>query len=191
LQRDRNPDHYLDDAHYESRPSVWVELLDGWKDGMLELVELPTDDEQHDNISVFWKPETPPKAGDPIHLHYRLHWSNSAPFPSQLARCVATRIGQEGWDGSRRQAEIYRFSVEFEGDVLARFGPDESGATPDIKAVHATVEDALVERVPGTKRWRVVFGVKLLDKEPADLRLAIRTKAGVVSETWSYRFKPD
>ena len=50
LQRDRMFDHYLDGVHYERRPSLWIEPLDDWGDGAVQLVEIPTDDEFHDNI---------------------------------------------------------------------------------------------------------------------------------------------
>ena len=38
LQRDRNFDHYLDGVHYERRPSLWVEPLDNWGGGTVQLV---------------------------------------------------------------------------------------------------------------------------------------------------------
>src|SRR5690606_23294473 len=42
LQRDRAFENYLDGVNYERRPSVWVEPLDGWGAGSVQLVELPT-----------------------------------------------------------------------------------------------------------------------------------------------------
>ncbi|HEY9548397.1 MAG TPA: glucan biosynthesis protein D, partial [Kiloniellaceae bacterium] len=63
LQRDRNPDHYLDGVNYERRPSLWVEPLEPWGHGAVQLVEIPTDDEIHDNIVAFWVPRDPAEAG--------------------------------------------------------------------------------------------------------------------------------
>ena len=64
LQRDRNFAHYLDDGvFYERRPSVWVEPLDPWGEGALHLLEIPTDDEIHDNVVAYWVPEEPVTAG--------------------------------------------------------------------------------------------------------------------------------
>jgi periplasmic glucans biosynthesis protein len=58
LQRDRDFVHYLDDGvFYERRPSVWVEPLDGWGEGAVHLVEIPTDDETMDNIVAYWCPK--------------------------------------------------------------------------------------------------------------------------------------
>src|SRR5919205_3734035 len=70
-QRDRNFDHYLDGVGYEKRPTTWIEPLSGWGKGVVELVEIPTDDEIYDNISAFWLPESPPKAGDALGFRYR------------------------------------------------------------------------------------------------------------------------
>ena len=55
LQRDRDFVHYLDDGvFYERRPSVWVEPLEPWGKGSVQLVEIPTDDETSDNIVAYW-----------------------------------------------------------------------------------------------------------------------------------------
>ena len=61
-QRDRDFDHYLDGVGYEKRPTAWVEPLGGWGKGMVQLVEIPTDDEINDNICAFWLPEKPAQA---------------------------------------------------------------------------------------------------------------------------------
>ena len=43
LQRDRIFDHYEDDGvFYNKRPSVWIEPLDAWGRGSVQLVEIPT-----------------------------------------------------------------------------------------------------------------------------------------------------
>ncbi|WP_289508119.1 glucan biosynthesis protein, partial [Escherichia coli] len=49
LQRDRDFNNYQDGVHYERRPSLWVEPLEGWGEGAVQLIEIPTDDEIHDN----------------------------------------------------------------------------------------------------------------------------------------------
>ena len=58
LQRDRSFEHYQDlDLAYELRPSYWIEPREGWGEGGVGLVELPTDDETNDNIVAAWTPE--------------------------------------------------------------------------------------------------------------------------------------
>ncbi|MEQ1611898.1 MAG: glucan biosynthesis protein D, partial [Hyphomicrobiaceae bacterium] len=74
MQRDRGFDHYQDGVAYERRPSLWVEPVGGWGRGSVQLIEIPTDDEIHDNIVAAWVPAEPVKAGRSLDLAYKLHW---------------------------------------------------------------------------------------------------------------------
>ena len=102
LQRDRVFDHYGDGVMYDKRPSAWVEPQGGWGKGAVELVEIPTDDEIHDNIVAMWVPQTPARAGTQVDLAYKLFWQADEPYPTPLARCVATRLGNGGQPGQPR-----------------------------------------------------------------------------------------
>ena len=80
LQRTRDFDEYQDlEAHYERRPSLWVEPIGGWGRGVVQLVEIPTLEEIHDNIVAFWVPEAPVEPGSEWPLAYRLHWCAEPP----------------------------------------------------------------------------------------------------------------
>ena len=83
IQKERYFASYQD-AHrqYERRPSLWIEPIDTpnspdnsiWKEGSVELIELPAPDEINENIVCFWRPKEPL---GPIILHaysYRMHW---------------------------------------------------------------------------------------------------------------------
>jgi len=81
-QRDRAFDHYQDDGvFYDRRSTCWVEPIGDWGPGMVQLVEIPTDDEIYDNIVAYWLGEKPVKAGDEVSLNYRLHWVKDEPYP--------------------------------------------------------------------------------------------------------------
>src|SRR3989344_236147 len=55
MQRDRQWSNYEDvEARYERRPSAWVRPLHDWGAGRVELVQLNTPDETHDNIVAYW-----------------------------------------------------------------------------------------------------------------------------------------
>ena len=73
LQRDRNFSDYQDlDLAYELRPSYWIEPHEGWGEGRVELVELPTADETNDNIVAAWAPKDGLDAGKSLAYGYRI-----------------------------------------------------------------------------------------------------------------------
>ena len=113
MQRDRDFEDYQDDgAFYNRRPSIWVEPRGNWGAGAVQLVEIPTDDETHDNIVAYWRPDGEIKSGDRLRFDYRLYWQDSEPkYPKRLAKVVATRMGRGGIPGqtpAAQQAQIRR-----------------------------------------------------------------------------------
>jgi len=189
LQRDREYENYLDGVNYEKRPSLWVEPLDDWGPGAIQLVELPTDDEIHDNIVAYWRPEEPARAGSFYRLRYRLHWLGDEPYPAKVARCVATRIGRGGQPGKPRPKGVYKFCVEFAGSALDPLWGDSVKAEPVVSASSGTVSGAFMEPVPGTKRWRAIFDLTPNGSDPVELRLYIRGNGDALTETWLYQFR--
>ena len=88
MQRKRKFADYQDlEAHYEKRPSAWVEPIGDWGQGVVELVEIPSQKEVNDNIVGFWRPHDPLKAKSEYTMNYRLHWCWSAPGTLPVARC--------------------------------------------------------------------------------------------------------
>ena len=124
LQRDRNFDHYQDGVRYELRPSAWVEPLRRLGPGAVQLVELPTDDEIHDNIVAMWVPEAPTKAGDALALRATActGWPTSR---SRAARRASSRRGSAAAasPASRGPKGVRKFMVEFLGGPLHRTCP--------------------------------------------------------------------
>jgi glucan biosynthesis protein len=125
LQRDRAFDHYLDGVYYDRRPSLWVEPQGSWGKGSVQLVEIPTDDEIHDNIVAMWVPAEAARAGQSMELRYRTTWSAEEPFPTPLARVLATRLGNGGQAGTQRPKGVRKFMVEFKGEPLTRLAKGE------------------------------------------------------------------
>ena len=190
MQRDREFENYLDGVNYDKRPSLWVEPLGEWGPGSIQLIELPTDDEIHDNIVAYWRPQAPARAGDSYRLQYRMYWLGDEPFPAQVARCVATRIGRGGQPGKPRPKGVYKFSVEFAGAALDPLWGDTVKAEPVVSASSGTVTGAFMEPVPGTKRWRAIFDLTPTGTDPVELRLYIRGNGDALTETWLYQFRP-
>jgi len=191
LQRDRNFDHYLDGVYYDRRPSLWIEPLDPWGEGAVQLIEIPTDDEIHDNIVAMWVPKKKAQAGDSYRLRYRLYWLKDEPFPTPLARCVATRLGNGGQPGKPRPKNVRKFMVEFLGEPLAKLG---YGELPEavLSASRGTFSyiytEAVPDGVPG--HWRAQFDLAVDGDDPVDMRLYLRYKEQTLSETWLFQYQP-
>jgi glucans biosynthesis protein len=191
LQRDRNFDHYQDGVFYERRPSLWVEPQGDWGRGSVQLVEIPTDDEIHDNIGVMWVPAAPARAGVQYDLAYRLTWAADEPYPTPLARCMATRLGNGGQPGTTRPKGVRKFTVEFLGGPLAELPP---GVLPQpvLTASRGQFSQVRTEAVPDgvAGHWRSQFDLAVTGAEPVDLRCYLKNGDQVLSETWLYQYHP-
>ena len=191
LQRDRNFDHYQDGVRYERRPGLWVEPLDGWGEGSVQLIEIPTDDEIHDNIVAMWVPRAKATAGSSYRLRYRLHWSKDEPFPTPLARCVATRLGNGGQPGQPRPQNVRKFMVEFIGAPLEKLA---FGELPEavLSSSRGSFSYVFTEAVPNgvAGHWRAQFDLTVDGDAPVDLRLYLRHKEQTLSETWLFQYQP-
>jgi periplasmic glucans biosynthesis protein len=191
LQRDRVFDHYLDGVRYERRPSLWVEPVGDWGEGVVQLLEFPTDDEIHDNVVAMWVPKTPAVAGSKLHMRYKLYWSAEEPHPTPLARCVATRIGRGGEPGRPRPKGVYKFMVEFLGGPLKAlpFGVKPQAVLSAPSGTFSYVfTEAVPDGVPG--HWRAQFDFTPASTDSVDLRLFLRQGQQTLSETWLYQFHP-
>ncbi len=122
LQRDRAFHNFEDDGvFYDRRPSVWIEPLGDWGAGAVQLVEIPTDDEIHDNIVAYW---VPADAGA------RRARTGRSPiactgWPTSPTRPRTSRgSGIPGWaaaafPGQPRPEGARKFVIDFEGGPLA------------------------------------------------------------------------
>jgi glucans biosynthesis protein len=193
LQRDRNFDHYRDGVFYDRRPSLWVEPKDPWGKGSVQLIEIPTDDETVDNIVAAWVPAKPPAPGERFDLSFRMHWLADEPYPTSLARCVATGIGRGGQQGQPRPPGVTKFVVEFLGGPLTTL---PNGVKPGM-VTHASrgrftdqrQVEAIADGTPG--HWRAEFDLAdTPGPEPVELRLQLTVGGQVATETWVYQFHP-
>jgi glucans biosynthesis protein len=191
MQRDRNFDHYLDGVFYDRRPSLWVEPKSQWGKGSVQLVEIPTDDEIHDNIVAMWVPEKPVKAGAELEFAYRLYWLADQPHPGNSAKCVATRLGNGGQPGQPRPKGVRKFMVEFLGGPLADL-PYGVKPEPVLWASRGTFSYIYTEAVPDNVRghWRAQFDLTVTGFDPVEMRLFLRSGSKILSETWIFQYHP-
>jgi periplasmic glucans biosynthesis protein len=192
LQRDREFDHYQDGVKYHLRPSTWVEPLGNWGRGAVQLLELPTDDEIHDNICASWVSDEPTRAGQSLNYTYRLHWLADEPFPSPLARVVATRLGRGGQPGQPRPKGVRKFMVEFWGAPLREL-PYGVKPEPVVTTSRGTFgpyqfTEPVPDDLPG--HWRTQFDLIVDGTEPIELRCFLKLGDRTLSETWAFQYHP-
>lgn len=181
MQRDRDFRSYQDlEAWYHARPSVWVEPLEDWGKGTVQLLRLHTQSDTTDNIVAYWKGE-PGKV--PQRLHYRLHWRSSDPEAHQLGKVYATRATNRAVDSLPGHKGRIRFIVDFTDVPTANEAP--KGEL--IVNGKAQSKPVVVQENPYIKGWRAI-AVVYPETCDAPLEASIRLTNGgtAVSETWSY-----
>lgn len=181
MQRDRNFDHYQDlEAWYHARPSVWVEPLDEWGKGSVQLLRLHTDSDIVDNIVAYWKSD----AGQALqHFSYRLSWRSDDPPAHTLGKVVATRATNKAVDALPGHKGRIRFVVDFNN--LPKL------ASPPVAEVifngMGQTKPAVVQENSYIQGWRVIAAVfpETCDK-PMTVTIRLTSGGNPVSETWSY-----
>lgn len=189
LQRERNFLRYMDDGvFYDRRPAVWIEPVDDWGRGSVHLLEIPTDDEVHDNIAVYWVPEGTLPAGSSRRFRYRLSWL--ADIDSPIARVVGRWFGPGGTP-RRPIADRRKVVVDFEGTALAEL---QAGDPIEFAVTASRGEIFDVRSVPmkgHPSRWRAMLEVAAGPaKDPVELRGYLRRGETALSETWVDQYFP-
>jgi periplasmic glucans biosynthesis protein len=185
-QRDRSFSHYQDsESQFERRPSYWIQPLENWGKGGVELVEIPTDEEIHDNIVAYWVPSQP--MDKPVRFDYVLSAYLYSPGWPPGGRVIATRSGDFALNGNKTADDARRMLIDYAGGDLE--GLD--GTQPvraSITASGGRADQISVQRLPETGTWRVAFRVVPADpKEPVDLRCYLTLYGEALTETWTYQ----
>jgi glucans biosynthesis protein len=180
LQRSRVFDDFDDDdAHWELRPSLWIEPIGDWGEGEVILLEIPSDSENNDNVVAQWRPKAGLAQGATVSFAYRQFWCWTPPARPALATVMSSRAGKVG---KRR-----RFIVEFVGDLFA----DPQKAAQVSAAVEAGPGQIVATRLYAYKERRsvrVVFDLDPGSESYSELRLVLKAADQPVSETWLYRW---
>jgi len=192
MQRDRDFDHYLDlESDYERRPSIWITPQEGFGKGVVQLVEIPANDESNDNVVAFWVPDDPVKANQALTLGYRLTTLSAGVDAEDVAKVVRTRIGWGAIPGTKDKPprSLRQFVVDFRGGALE--GLDGSQPVkPNLEMNAGKPTDMTVEPLPDSDGWRVAFKLKPDGEKPSDMRLYLTLRDERISETWSYLWDP-
>jgi glucans biosynthesis protein len=184
LQRHRAFADYHDlDAGYERRPSLWIETIGYWGSGAVQLIEIPSKTDYHDNIVVFWRPGQPIPAQSEERRAYRLHWCWTPPATPPMAMTADTRVGAGSEKGTRL------FVIDFVGGRLAELPPD-APIKMDITTLTGTVKYPVARPNPATGGWRVSLVLDPAGAKLCDMRGILKLGEEPLSEIWSYRWTP-
>ncbi len=196
LQRDTAFDNYLDsEANYHIRPGLWVTPEHGFEAGRLELVEIPTNSETHDNIVAYWVPEAPFKAGEHRYFAYTLSTVTGlgegvidSESETRIARVIRTRQGAAVLPGEQdNAAATRRFVVDFAVPEGMKF----DGTKLEVKAgvAQGTIRQVRVFPVDAGKALRATFLVTPQGNKTTDMRIFIHQNNQRVSEVWNYVYQ--
>jgi glucans biosynthesis protein len=182
LQRRRAFADYQDlEAHYEHRPSLWVEVIGDWGEGVVQLIEIPSKSEGNDNIVAFWSPKQAIPAQSEYRFTYRLHWCRTPPAVPPTATVAETRVGAGPDKGTRR------FSIDFVGGRLGELKPD-APVEPEVTTSAGSIQHLVAQPNPATNGWRTGFVVAPGDAAVAELRCTLKLGDELLSEVWYYRW---
>ena len=182
IQRARDFRDYQDlEAHYEKRPSLWIEPIGDWGEGGVFLVEIPSKEEIHDNIVAFWRPREPLRAKGEYAFTYRQHWGKGRPPPG-VAEVTATRAGR-GFDPNTRL-----FVLDLQGDKLKGVNPADVRGL--VSASAGTIQHVVTRPNPETGGWRLSFELEPGRQTLAELRAQMLIGDEMLSEVWLYRWTP-
>lgn len=187
-QRDRDYISYQDlEALYELRPGLWIQPLHDWGSGRVELVEIPSDSEIHDNIVAYWVSDTPFLPGEKREFAYvATAFGTSSSWPPG-ARVVATRTGSARRPGATEDVpeDGRLFVVDFAGGDLVHLGADQP-VEFIIETADGTVDNVTTQRIPATDGWRGFFDYFPGEADAVTLRGYLKLRGHTLSETWTY-----
>lgn len=191
MQRDGDFTHYQDaGARYHVRPSLWVEPRGEWGKGAIQLVEIPTENETHDNIVAYWLPERQPEPGEELSLAYRLRWGRDLlAGTTPVGQVIATRTGRGGIAGQAQDFPTRKFVIDFRGGDLTALD-EEAPVEPVIWVSRGRVMSPVARRVREFDGWRAHFDLRVDGTEPVNMRCFLRIGQTALTETWVYQHSP-
>ena len=188
MQRDRAFSSYEDtEARYELRPSAWVTPIGDWGPGKVELLQLPTRDETHDNVVAYWVPEKLPLPGQALAFAYQIAWQGNSQQRPPNAWATQSRRGH-GYSSLNADSlnQQVQYVVDFTGPALEALPEDAPVRAIATSDANGRVLESLVYRNAATGSWRMTLRVQRLDPvRPVELRAFLQHNIHTVSETWT------
>jgi glucans biosynthesis protein len=149
----------------------------------VQLVEIPSKSEHHDNIVAFWRPSQPIPAQAEERRAYRLYWCWTPPVTHPRATSADTRVGT----GFEKGPRLY--VIDFVGGRLAELTQD-APIKLDITTSAGTVKYPVAQPNFATGGWRVRFVLDPSGAKLCDMHGILKLGEEPLSEIWSYRWTP-
>ncbi len=185
IQRDREFGHYQDlEAHYHARPGYWVEPVGEWGEGHVDLIEIPTQGEEFDNVVCCWTPKTPLEPGRPTQIAYRITTVSTTETLHALGQVQSSFAGDEVADGETGRVKR-RFIVDFNAGDLEYHLSDPKRVSVAASVSAGSVAGTIVDANVAAKGFRAIVDVALQPGESTDLRIFLRTAKRTLTETWT------
>ncbi|ENM5739065.1 glucan biosynthesis protein G [Vibrio mimicus] len=182
MQRERDYANYQDlEAHYEKRPSLWVEPVGNWGAGAVVLTEIPTQSEIHDNIVAFWKPAQPLAAGSEYRFSYHLSWG-AQPEENTEAIVVSRTASGRADIAKPTPKRLFVIDYQVQGDKPAQM-PE-----PKVRTNAGVISNVVLRDNPATNGYRLSFEFDPGEVELAELRAELTLQEARPVETWLYRW---
>lgn len=187
VQRDRAFNNYQDlEAHYEKRPSAWVEPQGKWPTGSVVLYTFGTESEATDNVNLFWEPDLKAGQTGPVDLSYKISLRTKPPA-HELAYVLETRVGQRTLDPNAHTVVI-EFSrpetIEPNEIPQLSLGFDAGGLQ--------ILEEPVVQYNPIEDRIRAFIHLSKgpTSDKPIEMTAQLLREGHQISEKWSYAWMP-
>ena len=179
LQRDRNFSSYQDlELAYELRPSYWIEPHEGWGEGRVELLELPTSDETNDNIVAAWAPKNGLEAGKSLTYGYRITALTLDQSLTPAGRAVGTfRVAPRALGAAESPPPgATRFLIDFAGGDLSYYMSDPSMVETIATASNGRILRTFLTPNTHTRGFRAGVDVAVEPGQSTDLRVFLRVR---------------
>jgi glucans biosynthesis protein len=151
--------------------------MEAWGTGSVELVEIPSEKETHDNIVAFWRPAAPLEPGHRYDYNYRLHWLATPRDDGVPAHVAGTRVGKPLEGDGRLFVVDYDYAKAIPHDLHI-----------DVTASKGTIGDVHGEPIAASRQYRVTFALDPRGEDLIELRLTLSAADKPWSETWLYRW---
>ena len=192
LQRDRDFRDYQDlELAYELRPSYWIEPREGWGEGRVELLELPTSDETNDNIVAAWSPKVGLEAGKSLTYGYRITALTMDQGLTPGGRTVGTfRVAPRALGAAESPPPgATRFLIDFAGGDLSYYMSDPSMVETIATTSNGRILRTFLTPNAHVRGFRAAVDVAVDSGQSADLRVFLRSGNKALTETWTFPWR--